>query len=653
MQQVYKKVLGFIVILFFTKTIQSQHFYYVSFKDKTGTAYTIDQPEKFLSPRAIEKRQRFHIPITEEDLPVSEPYIKQLLSLDSRSYIHSKSKWLNGVTIAVYDSTFENKAQKLSFVNNVELTHIEKDTTYEYIRPSIIYDENANNTIMEDARKLDYGSGQYQIEQLNLHFLHMMGYRGKGIVMAMHDGGFLNSDSITFFDNLRNSGRLLGSRNFSNPDISVFEEGDHGTLCFSTIASDKKYYLIGTAPDVSAYLLKTENNETETPIEEDNWVAALEYDDSLGVDVVNSSLGYTNFDSLPGLQKRTYQFQDGKTSRASIAASKAASKGIIVCNSNGNEGNDKWHYMGFPADAPNILSVGAVDYQGRRAFFSSFGPTADGRIKPDICALGLNTACVNPENLLDFASGTSLSSPVLAGGVICLWQAFPEKTTYQIMEAIRYSGSNAAQPNNPIDSIRLKNDNDIQPAKVYGGIRYHNSPGIQPNNSLGYGVANFLKAYNILKYGLPQIIENGQEQIRLDIKSFVINAYKKTFKMGEDKFVRSTKKKYIVMHISSVTKIKADREMTFKITSDNKRKVDIQISDNQNKILVRKKLFIDQGQNTYKLKIPELSQSNVLTFNLKYGEKTITQIIGYQKTGSNKDKGTYYENDEDGDGYDY
>jgi len=289
-----------------------------------------------------------------------------------------------------------------------------------------------------------------------------MGYQGQGVLMMIMDGGFLNTDSIKHFKTAFKEHRILITRNFVQPGKSVFRSGSHGTLVLSDIASDVPGNLIGTAPKALYCLAYTEDGRSENRIEEDNWVAGLEWADSLGCLVLNSSLGYTTFDDTTVL--RNYQTLDGKTSHASQAATIAASKGIIICNSAGNSGDDKWKYLGCPADAKDILTIGAVDEKGNKASFSSFGPTADGRVKPDACAVGYLARGANTKGLTTFAFGTSCSSPLIAGMVACLRGAFPDKTNYEIMDAVRQSGHTYETP----------------------------------SDSLGYGITDFLKAYNLL-----------------------------------------------------------------------------------------------------------------------------------------------------------
>ncbi|MBO7491115.1 MAG: S8 family serine peptidase [Bacteroidales bacterium] len=448
---------------------QTSSKYWVQFKDKEGTPYKVTHPEEFLSPRAIALRQLHRIPITTTDLPVSPQYVRQVLALDSSLYLCTTSKWLNGITVCSTNDSVADLIRKLPFVVEVECTS-RMDTVEE--EPILLFyyeDKNPSGmTYSWDAKanvNMDYGSAKAQVEINNAHWLHRMGYHGEGMQMMVMDAGFVNVDTISFFRTLRDDHRLLGARNFVQPDQDPFRKHDHGTMVLSCIASYNPGKLVGTAPMAQFYLCQTEDSRSETKVEEDNWVAGLEWADSLGCQVLNSSLGYTRFDDTVA-QRRTYEDMNGTVSRASRAATIAALKGMIICNSAGNEGSSKWKYLGAPADANSILTVGAVMANGNAASFSSFGPTADGRVKPDACAIGLMASVCNSKGQLSFAAGTSFSSPLLSGMVACLWQAFPEKSNHEIMDAVRKSGSFYTLDKNP---------------------------------QMGYGITDFLKAYNILR----------------------------------------------------------------------------------------------------------------------------------------------------------
>ncbi len=454
--------------------------YWVAFTDKKGTPYSIDKPEAFLSPRALELRKTRGIAIDERDLPVNPEYVRQVLALDTAARCFTTSKWLNGMTVYALREDMKEAIEKLPFVDSVQRTDVPKEPLPP-VEPAYVFPGSGGQptysyqTDIQQNNDFDYGKAKLQVRVNNVHWLHRMGFRGEGMQMMVLDGGFENIDSIPCFDILRNDHRLLGARNFVQPEKDPMRKHSHGTMVLSCIASYIPGKLVGTAPMVQVYVAQTEESGSEDRVEEDNWVAGLEYADSLGCQTLNSSLGYTTFDD--SVNQRTYEDLTGEVSRASRAATIAASKGLLICNSAGNEGGKKWKYIGAPADAKDILTVGAVNIKGGRAYFSSFGPTADGRIKPDACAVGRNTYLSTPKGVITMADGTSFSSPMLSGMVTCLWQAFPEKSNYEIMAAVRQAGDR---------NVSLNGEILEEP---------------DPKDGYGYGITDFLRAYNILKFG--------------------------------------------------------------------------------------------------------------------------------------------------------
>jgi subtilisin family serine protease len=288
-----------------------------------------------------------------------------------------------------------------------------------------------------------YGHGQEQIEMLNGHRLHNIGYRGKGITIAILDGGFMNADQIPAFQHAN----IEGAKDFVYPNSQFFyQETDHGTKVLSTMATNEPEVLVGTAPEARYWLLRCEDQQTEQPVEEDYWAMAAEFADSLGADIITSSLGYTEYDNLPGYY---HQYDlDGHTSFISRTASMLASKGIILVNSAGNSGMGPWKKITFPADAENTLTVGALNQQGVNAPFSGVGPTQDMRIKPDVMALGSPASLISGRGGVIRDMGTSFSTPIIAGLVACLWQALPNKTAMEIMDLVRQNSSNHEKPDN-------------------------------------------------------------------------------------------------------------------------------------------------------------------------------------------------------------
>ena len=475
-------IFSIITLLFATAVIaQTPAKYWVAFTDKKGTPYSIDKPEAFLSPRAIELRKAHGIAIDERDLPVSPNYVRQVLALDTAARCFTTSKWLNGMTVYALREDMKEAIEKLPFVDSVERTDVPKDTLLPPWEPAYVFPGSGGQptfSYQHDVLKnnvFDYGKAAQQVRVNNVQWLHRMGFRGENMQMMVLDGGFQNIDTISCLKAMRNDHRLLGARNFVEPEKDPMRRHSHGTMVLSCIASYLPGLLVGTAPMVQVYVAQTEESGSEDRVEEDNWVAGLEYADSLGCQVLNSSLGYTTFDD--SINQRTYADLTGEVSRASRGATIAASKGLLICNSAGNEGGKKWNYIGAPADAKDILTVGAVNVKRKRAYFSSFGPTADGRIKPDACAVGRNTYVSTPAGLITIADGTSFSSPMLSGMVACLWQAFPEKSNYEIMEAVRQAGDR----------------NLVMNGNVYAAP--------DTNDGYGYGIADFLRAYNILTFG--------------------------------------------------------------------------------------------------------------------------------------------------------
>jgi subtilisin family serine protease len=349
----------------------------------------------------------------------------------------------------------------------LNLPYVSSGKTVNRIRPSKKLEEIIEPISTEkQTTTLPYGNSLNQIEMLNGVCLHEKGFSGSSITIAVFDAGFAKSNIHSTFDLLRNNNRLLGTKDFTflNP-IDVFDAStsSHGTAVLGTMAGYSPGNLVGTAPFANYWLIRSEYAPTEYLIEEYNWAAAAEFADSIGADIINSSLGYSTFDDAT--QNHSMQDLDGKTSVCSKAALICARKGMIVCSSAGNSGGSSWPKIGFPADADSIITVGAVDVNQSIVGFSSIGPTEDGRLKPDVMAQGLASVVANSNGAIGTSSGTSFSSPILAGMVACLWQSNPTKKNMEIIDAIRKSA-------NRVDS---------------------------PNNQYGFGIPDFCKADQILK----------------------------------------------------------------------------------------------------------------------------------------------------------
>jgi subtilisin family serine protease len=428
-----------LVSLFFAEVLPAQtaapNSYWIQLKDKEGTPYLVSQPESFLSQRSIDRRKRQHISIDETDLPVSPEYLDSLKKR-GLEIVHA-SKWLNGATVRTADTTLIKTIATLPFVSFVQLT-----------RPAIVLKSAGNKFSKEEETTAydptKYGTAIDQLTQLNGQYLHNAGFRGKGVQIAVLDAGFLNVNTIAAFDSLRNSGRIFGTRDFVNPKADIYQQNYHGMSVLSCMGGNLPGSLIGTAPDASFYLFRTEDVNSEYLIEEDNWIAAAEFADSLGVDVINSSLGYDEFDDSQ--MNHTYADMNGKITRVTQGANMAFRKGILVFTSAGNEGNKTWQRIIAPSDGENVIGVAAVDKNGTRATFSSVGPASDGAVKPNVAARGFQTALIISNGSLGYASGTSFSSPVLAGMGACLLQANPYANVKQVKLAIEQSASQYNKP---------------------------------------------------------------------------------------------------------------------------------------------------------------------------------------------------------------
>ena len=441
------KKLSFLLILFVTAVIaQAQiatNIYWVQFTDKANSPYSINNPEEYLSQRALERRARLNIAIDEYDIPVNPQYLQAVEACGAQ--LLNPSKWLNGVSV------YTNSQAVVDAINALEFVEVVRNCPDfpEAQRDKEIWMENEMKESGKPVVYRDYYGGAHdQVFQIKANELHDMGYDGTGIYIAVLDGGFVGTPDQTCFDNMREEGRLLGVRDYVYGSTSVYSQSTHGTSCLSTMAAYDPDNMVGTAPKASYLLLHTEDGNGENIVEEYNWVSGAEYADSLGVDVCSTSLGYIDFD-MPGWDHHFPDF-DGHTAPMTIGSEIAASRGIICTNSAGNEGGGTCT-LGIPADAEHIITVGAVDASGHRASFSSVGPTYDGRIKPDVMAMGEDTYVASGYpgwQQYYNGSGTSFSNPVLAGAVACLRQACPSASVQDICDAVRAAGNQANNPNN-------------------------------------------------------------------------------------------------------------------------------------------------------------------------------------------------------------
>ncbi len=420
--------------------------YVIAFTDKHNTPYQLDKPADYLSARALQRRARQHIPIDSTDLPVNPAYIDSVLQAGNIELLYTL-RWSNQAVIRTNDAAALEKIGAFPFVRML-------DRNAERISPYIALPGGGmqqGNRVTAPARTtgatgIDYGSAYEQIHLHDGEYLHDKNLRGDGMLIAVLDGGFPSVNSNRAFEQLRSHQKIVATRNFTTGAADVYSDDDHGTHCLSILAANLPGEITGAAPEASYVLLRTEEDGTEQPIEETNWAGGAELADSLGVDVISSSLGYNTFDE-PG-NDHTYTQLDGHTLSITRAADMAARKGMIVVNSAGNEGSLGWKYVLAPADADSILTVGAVNSRGEIAPFSSFGPTADGRIKPEVAGLGVGTVLVNTDGSISSGNGTSYACPTIAGLVTCLWQAFPRRSNMEILQAVKAASSQYTMPDN-------------------------------------------------------------------------------------------------------------------------------------------------------------------------------------------------------------
>ena len=441
------KKLSFLLLLIATSLFaQAQvgtFMYWVQFTDKNGSPYSIDNPEEYLSPRALQRRANLGISIDEYDIPVNPEYLQAVA--DCGVELMNPSKWLNGVSVFTTDINQIEAINALPFV--AEVRNCPNDLKAQEQKQHWLANE-MKPSIVNRGMYGYYGGAEDQVTQLKVNLLHDMGYDGTGVIVAILDGGFIGTDEHSCFDNMKEEGRLLGVRDFVRGSGSVYSQSTHGTSCLSTMAAYDPNNMVGTAPKASYYLIHTEDADNESLVEEYNWVSGAEYADSLGVDVCSTSLGYIGFDMSEW--DHPFEHFDGHTAPMTIGAEIAASRGMICMNAASNEG-DGFCTLGIPADAEHILTVGAVDANGNRASFSSVGPTYDGRIKPDVMAMGEGTYVASGYG--DWwpyynGNGTSFATPVLAGAVACLRQALPYSSVQEICDAIRACGDRADNPDN-------------------------------------------------------------------------------------------------------------------------------------------------------------------------------------------------------------
>ena len=466
-------LLPLIVLFVFSISAQSSfNTYWIQFKDKNNTPFSLSNPNQFLSQKCIDRRLEWGLAIDSLDIPVNQSYIQQVNAVGN-SQLLLKSKWFNSITVQVIDTSSATIANWLNQINQI---------------PCVLQVRCLENIIQNgksissfgvqsegENQEHRYGDSFRQIEMLNGHFLHDLGFEGQGVDLAVFDGGFLFADELPAMKQLFAEGRIVAKHDLLHFNSSdVFDASTHGMMVLSHMAGIIPDSLYGTATQANYHLFQTEDVFQEVRLEEDTWIQAAEMADSIGIDVINSSLGYSLFD----LESMSYVPEDmnGQTTRISQAANICALKGVLVVNSAGNSGDDWWHSITAPSDAEHVLSVGAVNQNEVHASFSGFRPPNGPFVKPNVVAMGKQTVFASSDSTIARGNGTSFSSPIVAGLSACLIQAFPHVSNLKIKDVIEKSAS------------------------LYDS----------PNDSMGYGVPDFWKAFLMLSQDQSARLDEGK-----------------------------------------------------------------------------------------------------------------------------------------------
>ena len=417
--------------------------FWIQFTDKNNSPFSIQAPSAFLSERSIERRVKQQISIVENDIPVNKNYIDSVLA-SGNFFLKQQSKWFNAITISTNDSSNILALNALSFVQQIKSVQYAK-IDYEEPISTIIPSTKLASLAATNIAHYPYGNTYNQINLHQAQRLHEFGFKGQGMHIAVIDAGFLNVNTMRGLEHLFHENRILSTRDFVDGEESVYEDHYHGAAVLSIIAGDIPGEYYGTAPKASFHLLRSENSAEESIVEEDNWIAAAEYADSVGADLINTSLGYTRFDD--STHNHTYAELDGNTTRIAIASNIATSKGILLVTSAGNSGETDWRYISTPADATHSLTIAAVNENGDRGGFSSVGHSANGAVKPTIASVGWDTYYISPwSSAIERGSGTSFSAPMTTGMAACLWQGLPNYTNMQLKQLIQESASQFNSP---------------------------------------------------------------------------------------------------------------------------------------------------------------------------------------------------------------
>ena len=515
----------FFFLVIFALQLQAQgNYYFVSFKQKDTSNFSSLNPESFIARKCLYRRMKFHLPsITINDLPVSEKNIQSVLPFVS-NYLYSL-KWFNGIVVLA------NAGLADSLKNNKEIKEV-KLIGYDIARKKEVNINLADRINLLEQRfdknetvdsSLYYGKATEQILITNTQKLHQQLLNGKGIDIAVFDAGFNNLNKLTFF----NQGNIKNSFNIVNADEDIYINSDeHGLNVVSCMAANVPYKYVGTAPEANYHLFKTENNFSEYPIEEYHWAKAAEMADSLGVDIITSSLGYTEFDDK-GFRHKKKEFIGNKTIIAQ-AANLAVNNGILVVVSAGNEGNKIWENICTPADADQVITVGACNQVKKAADFTSIGFVKRSKVKPELATLGESVNLINEDGKMIKGNGTSYSTPLIAGAAACLLQGNRMKTPLEIKQAMMLSSN-----------------------------QYYHA-----NELLGYGIPDIKLAHQLLAYyTIDTLIQTNQladSNLHVCLNSMMNQKVEITLQTAEEKIVLKQKEK-IEMGVNRFSLIKSNK----------------------------------------------------------------------------------------------
>lgn len=435
----------------------------------------------------------------DEGDPVYEAYVQQLICLGIE--VHGTTKWFNAACVKGFPIGLDS----LPYVKEVKRLGHYKTT---------------QNQVVDVQEEFSYGQSDVQLKMLDLDHYHKLGYTGRGVTIALFDGGFFKADSLKAFDSMWANEQIIGYRDFLYNNDEVFIQDGHGKSVLSIAGLNYPDSMMGAAPHANFILARTETVGREIHLEEYNWIKALEWADSLGADIIHSSLGYSIFDSLEG--DYSYADMDGETTIITKATDVAFARGIFVTNSAGNEGAKEWHYITAPCDGKHVLCVGAVDSFGQHAAFSSYGPSADGRVKPEVMAMGHRVSYIHNNGTMQFGSGTSFSGPIIAGMVACLKQAHPTAYNTQIFDAIirssdRYNNPDTAYgygiPNVLVADILLRKMVGLEQAKIEKLLMFPNPANTEVLIQLTSNFSNsVLEVIDNQGQMIMKLQNNGQEE---------------------------------------------------------------------------------------------------------------------------------------------